>query len=171
MPRWKQAGESQWKAGNRGGRWSKEGLDRRQDIKTQKTCWGEPTQAEQPAVGLWEAKGTALFQGGPSYGPAEGQQGSRTYLAKEDANLVPVGVASQRSDVPHIRDQLGQVLAAAVHFCFPMWDRRRKNDLSIRQRSLPGTFLLITEINLSECSDLAYEFCSAHCFSPGTMNP
>lgn len=73
----------------------------------------------QNRQGLSGAKGTVHILGGSSYGP-EGQQGCQPYLAKEDADLVPIGIASQRSDAPHIRDQLGQVLAAAVHFCFPV---------------------------------------------------
>lgn len=79
-----------------------------------------PGRAADYGPACEKPKAQPLFQGGPSYGLAEGPQGSQPYLAKEDANLVPVGVASQRSDVPHIRNQLGQVLAAAVDFCFPM---------------------------------------------------
>lgn len=42
-----------------------------------------------------------------------------THLAGVDADLVAVGITSERHNAPHTRDQLGQVLAAAVHLRLP----------------------------------------------------
>lgn len=101
--------------------------------------------ARADGYGPSEATGTAPFQGGPSHGPAEGQQRCRPYLAKEDADLVPTGIASQRSDAPHIRDHLSQVLAAAVHFCFPVGTGEE------RMTSASAVVPVITEIHFSDC--------------------
>lgn len=61
------------------------------------------------------------------------QQGCEPHLVEEDTDLVPTGVAPERSDGPHPRDHFGQVFAAAVCLCLSVG---KKGESSASWRSL-----------------------------------
>lgn len=90
--------------------------------------------------GSWDAKSGSgqerhRQKGQGSCEAAEGGPPWEAHLAEEDADLVAVGVTSERHDAPHAGDQLGQVLAAAVHLRLSAGGRGR---VSVRLR-LGGT--------------------------------